>query len=95
MVNIAYKPSTLEVSTGDTVTWTNEDSGVHHTVTSGEPAGDTVPGVSKGSAAKPDGLFDGDLADAGASFTFTFEEAGTFSYFCNVHPSMTAEIVVK
>lgn len=95
VVNIAYDPATLSVAAGDTVTWTSEDSGVHHTVTSGEPAGDTVPGVSKGSEAKPDGVFDGDLADSGASFTFTFETAGTYAYFCNVHPSMTAEIVVK
>ena len=82
VANIAYTPATLEVSVGDTVTWTSEDEGVRHTVTSGLPAGETVPGVTKGSAAKPDGTFDGELADAGSSFEFTFETAGTYAYFC-------------
>ena len=95
VANIAYTPATLDVSVGDTVTWTSEDEGVRHTVTSGLPAGETVPGVNKGSAAKPDGTFDGELADAGSSFEFTFETAGTYAYFCEVHPSMTAEITVN
>ena len=95
VANIAYDPPTLEVAVGDTVTWTNEDAGVRHTVTSGEPAGETVPGVSKGEESKPDGTFNGELADSGDTFEFTFDEAGTYAYFCEVHPSMTAEIVAK
>lgn len=94
VANIAYTPASLEISVGDTVTWTSEDAGVRHTVTSGLPAGDTVPGVNKGAPAKPDGTFDGELADAGSSFTFTFDRAGSYAYFCEVHPSMTAEITV-
>lgn len=94
VANIAYTPATLEVAVGDAVTWTSEDEGVHHTVTSGLPPGETVPGVSKGEAAKADGVFAGDLPDAGSSFTFTFEKPGTYAYFCEVHPSMTAEITV-
>ena len=27
--------------------------------------------------------------------SFPFDTAGTFSYFCNIHPSMTAEITVE
>lgn len=95
VANIAYMPASLDVAVGDTVTWTSEDQGVRHTVTSGEPAGETVPGVSEGEAAKPDGSFDGALDDAGDSFTFTFDTAGSYAYFCEVHPSMTAEINVR
>ena len=95
VVNIAYQPDPLEVAVGDTVTWTSEDQGVRHTVTSGEPAGETVPGVSEGEASKPDGLFDGALDDAGTTFSFTFEETGDFAYFCEVHPSMTGTVVVR
>ena len=95
VVNIAYEPDPVEVSVGDTVTWTSEDQGVRHTVTSGDPAGETVPGVSEGEASKPDGVFDGALDDAGATFSFTFEKSGTFAYFCEVHPSMTGEVVVR
>ena len=95
VVNIAYSPSSLDVSVGETVTWTSEDEGVRHTVTSGQPAGDTVPGVNEGAPAKPDGTFNGALDDAGATFTFTFDTAGSFAYFCEVHPSMTAEVNVR
>jgi plastocyanin len=31
----------------------------------------------------------------GETFTFTFEETGTFNYLCTIHPSMTGEIIVK
>lgn len=95
VANIAYMPASLDVSVGDTVAWTSEDEGVRHTVTSGEPAGDTVPGVSEGAPAMPDGTFDGALDDAGATFTFTFDTAGKYAYFCEVHPSMTAVVNVR
>lgn len=28
-------------------------------------------------------------------FAFTFRRAGTFSYFCTIHPQMTGRVVVK
>jgi predicted lipoprotein with Yx(FWY)xxD motif/plastocyanin len=40
------------------------------------------------------GAFNGSLAP-GATFSFTFTQAGTFSYHCAIHPSMTAKIVVQ
>ena len=95
VVNIAYAPEALEVALGTEVTWTNEDEGVRHTVTSGTPGDNGVPGVSEGQPSRPDGIFDGDLPDASSRFAFTFDEAGTFPYFCEVHPSMTGEIVVR
>ncbi len=30
----------------------------------------------------------------GSAFTHTFTEAGTFTYHCSIHPSMTATVVV-
>lgn len=95
VVNIAYDPETLTIESGTEVLWVNEDEGVHHTVTSGEPGDNGVPGVSKGKKARPDGTFDGDLPEASSEFTFTFDEAGTFPYFCKIHPSMTGEVVVE
>ena len=93
--NIAFKPASLKVLRGTEVTWTSADADVVHTATSGKPGKRAVSGVSKGSPAKPDGVFDGDLPDAGASFSFTFDEAGTYAYFCEIHPSMRAEVVVE
>jgi len=33
--------------------------------------------------------------DTGETFSFTFKEAGTFEYYCSLHPHMTGKIVVK
>jgi len=33
--------------------------------------------------------------DTGDKFSFTFMSAGTFAYFCSVHPHMTGKVVVK
>ena len=93
--NIAYKPSTLEVSVGEEVTWTNNDEDIVHTVTAGEPGTDSVPGVSEGKPAKATGEFESGEMQTGDEFSFTFEETGTFTYFCEIHPSMTAEISVS
>ena len=33
--------------------------------------------------------------DTGEKFSYTFAKPGKYSYFCSVHPKMTAEIVVQ
>ncbi len=33
--------------------------------------------------------------DTDATFSYTFEKAGTFDYFCSIHPRMTGRVVVK
>ncbi|MEO2201966.1 MAG: plastocyanin/azurin family copper-binding protein, partial [Nitrosopumilus sp.] len=42
-----------------------------------------------------DGLFDSSIFMAGSTFEFTFDEAGTYDYFCMVHPWMTGIINVN
>lgn len=39
-------------------------------------------------------LDSGELAQGG-SYTYTFNEAGTYSYFCTVHPGMKGKVIVK
>jgi len=81
--SFAFDPTSLTVPVGTTVTWQNrEELPITHTVTSGE-----VPGT-------PSGVFDMDLPQ-GESVQFTFDEAGTFPYYCNFHRQMTSEIVVQ
>lgn len=87
VVDFAFSPATLEITAGSEVTWTNEDS-FSHTVTAGTPD-------------EPTGEFDEPLGDPtahegkDATFTRTFDEPGTYAYFCDLHPSMTGEIVVS
>lgn len=93
--HIAFTPARLEVAAGTTVTWTNRDANVAHTITSGRPGNKGVPGVDEGRPDRPDGLFDGAVETDGSSFEFTFDESGTYPYFCKVHPVMTGSVVVR
>jgi len=77
-----FIPSTVVITVGGTVTWENTDTAAH-TSSSGTPAGG------------PDGVFDSSLIMTGASFSHTFDSAGTFDYFCMVHPWMTGTVIVE
>jgi amicyanin len=41
------------------------------------------------------GVFKSKALDTDDSFSFTFNEAGTYEYFCSLHPHMTGTIVVQ
>jgi len=77
-----FLPYSLEIWVGDTVSWSNDDAAAH-TVTSGL--------TSEG----PDAMFDSSLFMSGTIFEFTFDEPGTYPYFCMVHPWMVGEIIVN
>jgi hypothetical protein len=40
------------------------------------------------------GVWDSSILRPGQSFAFTFEQAGTFAYHCDIHPTMKATITV-
>lgn len=40
-------------------------------------------------------LFKSSALDTDDSFSFTFNEAGTFKYFCGIHPRMQGTVVVQ
>jgi len=42
-----------------------------------------------------DKLFGSPVLDSGQKFEFTFKKAGTFSYYCSIHPKMTGKVVVQ
>jgi plastocyanin len=39
--------------------------------------------------------FDSGSVNSGATFSFTFATAGTYSYHCAIHPSMVASVTVN
>jgi plastocyanin len=41
-----------------------------------------------------DGVWDSGAIAPGGTFTYTFEQAGTFAYHCTIHPNMKATIEV-
>lgn len=42
-----------------------------------------------------DGAFKSKVRDTDETFSFKFEKAGTYPYFCSIHPKMTGQVVVK
>jgi plastocyanin len=78
IANMAFSPTSLTVKKGTQVTWTNNDS-VTHTVTADTPS-DHAPDS-------------GNIAP-GDTFTFTFDDEGTFAYHCEPHPQMEGTITV-
>ena len=77
--NFAFDPPALTVKTGTGVTWTNQDPAPHAIVS------DT---------GSPASFSSGSLA-TGASYTYTFTRAGTYTYICSIHPSMKGSITVQ
>lgn len=82
IANECFIPAITPATVGAKVTWSNNDSAAH-TVTSGTP--------KNGS----DGIFDSGMFMAGANFSHTFEEEGTFDYYCVVHPWMVGVVVIQ
>ncbi|MGD8919010.1 MAG: plastocyanin/azurin family copper-binding protein [Nitrosopumilaceae archaeon] len=80
--NECFLPASITINVGDTVEWTNTDTAAH-TVTSGSPA------------EGPSGVFDSSLILGGAQYSNTFEESGSFNYFCMVHPWMVGNVQVN
>ena len=80
--NECWLPAEISVSVGDTVIWSNTDIAAH-TVTSGSPTDG------------PDGIFDSSLFIAGATFEVTFDDSGSYDYFCMVHPWMQGNVQVN
>ena len=42
-----------------------------------------------------DGVFDSGILDPGGSFSFTFNEPGTFDYVCQLHPQMQGTVTAE
>ena len=42
-----------------------------------------------------DKVFKSKVLDTDEKFSYTFTQAGSFPYFCSIHPKMTGKVVVK
>ena len=80
--NECWSPADITINAGDTVHWMNVDTAAH-TVTGGSPADG------------PSGVFDSSLVMIDATYEFTFDDAGSYDYFCMVHPWMVGSVTVN
>lgn len=81
MQNIAFVPASKTIAVGTKITWTNKDNATH-SVVSGTPG-------------NPDGIFNSGDLGSGGTFSYTFNTAGSFKYYCTHHSGMTGTIVVQ
>jgi plastocyanin len=63
------------------------------------PVGTTVTWTNKDveqhTVTARDKSFDSDVVAGDKSFSFTFAKAGTYDYFCQIHPNMAGRVVVS
>jgi plastocyanin len=63
------------------------------------PVGTTVTWTNRDdiphTVVSTDGVFKSKVLDTDEKFSFTFSKAGTYSYFCSIHPKMTGKVVVQ
>ncbi len=78
IADFSFDPGELEVKVGDTVTFTNTDSATH-TAT----AKDDAPAA-----------FDTEEIEGEATAEVTFDQAGDYEYFCEIHGAMTGTVRV-
>lgn len=76
-----YTPSKIVIKQSNSVTWINQDAAFHS--------------VTSGHYDEPSGLFDSGHLDPNESFTFIFENTGTYDYFCTLHPWMNGKVIVE
>ena len=63
------------------------------------PVGATVTWTNKDdiphTSVSTDGVFKSKVLDTDEKFSYTFTKAGTYPYYCTIHPKMTGKIVVQ
>ncbi len=63
------------------------------------PVGTTVTWTNRDdiphTVVSTDGVFKSKVLDTDEKFSYTFGKAGTFPYFCSIHPKMTGKVIVQ
>lgn len=63
------------------------------------PVGATVTWMNKDdiphTTVSTDGMFKSKVMDTDDKFSYTFTKAGTYSYYCTIHPKMTGKVLVQ
>jgi plastocyanin len=80
----AFEPAELTVTSGTTVRWRNETAEVFHTVTFTDSLQTRVD----------NGVFNESLFGPGVEVAFTFDEPGTYFYFCQPHAEFMAGTII-
>ena len=83
IMDFEFDPQIIRVDTGTEVTWTNEGD-ASHTVVNQE-----TEQYQEGD------LFNSGMIESGQDYSHTFEEAGEYPYYCDLHPQMRGRVIVE
>ncbi len=93
-----FFPQTITINSGDTITWTNKISRKSWPASAIHPSHKVYPGsdISKCGTSEQDSIFDAckGLAE-GESYSFTFNEIGSWNYHDHLQSSNWGTIVVQ
>jgi plastocyanin len=63
------------------------------------PVGATVTWTNRDdiphTSVSTEGVFKSKVLDTDEKFSYTFTKAGTYSYYCTIHPKMTGQVIVQ
>lgn len=79
-----FEPSNLTITKGQVVTFINRDTDDHWPASDDHPSHQLYPQFDPRRSIKP-----------GESWTFTFNEAGTWDFHDHIYPSMRGKVVVQ
>ena len=85
-----FSPETVKIAKGETVTWKN-GSAIEHVLVQGTY---DVDGNGLRSSEKDDGTFSLKVSKKGQAVEHTYDEPGTFDYFCTIHKGMNGTVEV-
>jgi plastocyanin len=93
-------PVTLALSSADDTTTTVTISNFAYsptpvTITQGQSVRFVNEDDVGHSVTAEDGSFDSKVLDKGKSWTYKFDKAGTYKYYCTIHPSMHGIVTVN
>lgn len=93
-----FVPKTFTIKQGDSVTWTNTRTGASWPASALHPSHDVYPGsgISKCGTDEERDIFDAcEGLREGESYTFTFNEVGSWNYHDHLITSFSGRVVVE
>lgn len=79
-----FVPATLKISKGTTVTWTNKDTVPHLVASNPHPEHTGLSGFEAETPIEPDN-----------TYSYTFDETGTYTYHDHLSPTSNGTIIVE
>jgi plastocyanin len=83
ITSTGFNPATISVAKGTTVTWKNADNARHQVASEPYPSHSNL-----------EGLFSIEPLNTGDTYSYTFNEAGTFNYLDQLNPYKVKGVVI-